>query len=107
MITGHGRPRIVSGLARAYEASAPVTFFFASPWGDPGALALSRSFSVTCDGTRQISASMTEHDYAAGCTSPATAVAPAGCVSAKLSPWSSKSAPLVIRVVPQPKKKHK
>jgi hypothetical protein len=55
----------------------------------------------------QLSASMPEHDYAAGCTSPATAVAPAGCVSAKLSPWSSKSAPLVIKVVPQPKKKHK
>ena len=53
----------------------------------------------------QISASLPEHDYAAGCANPATTVAPAGCVSAKLSPWSSKSAVLVMKVVV--KKKHK
>jgi len=55
----------------------------------------------------QISASVPERDFAAGCQNPATTVAPAGCVSAKLSPWSSKSAPTVIKVVPQPHKKKK
>jgi len=55
----------------------------------------------------QISGSVPERDYPAGCAQPATQVAPAGCVSAKLSAWSSKSAPTVIKVVPQPHKKKK
>jgi hypothetical protein len=42
------------------------------------------------------STSVGERDFAAGCASPATTVAPAGCVSAKLSPWSATSA--VVRV---------
>jgi hypothetical protein len=44
--------------------------------------------------------SMAEHDYAAGCTSP---VAPAGCVSAKLSPWTKTSATVVIKVAKKKK----
>jgi hypothetical protein len=56
----------------------------------------------------RINASMSEHDYAAGCTNPAPAtVAPAGCVSAKLSAWSAKSAVLAMKVVKQPAKKKK
>jgi hypothetical protein len=47
----------------------------------------------------QIGAALDERDYTAqGCTNPVTAVAPAGCVSATLSPWSMKSA--VVRVKP-------
>ena len=45
----------------------------------------------------QVSASVGERDYTAtGCQSPLTPFAPAGCVSATLSPWSAKSA--VIRL---------
>jgi hypothetical protein len=40
----------------------------------------------------QVSASVGERDYTAtGCQSPLTPFAPAGCVSATLSPWSAKS----------------
>jgi hypothetical protein len=40
----------------------------------------------------QASASVGERDYTAtGCQAPSTAFAPAGCVSATLSPWSAKS----------------
>lgn len=47
----------------------------------------------------QVSGSVSERDYTAkGCQSPLTAVAPAGCVKATLSPWSAKSA--VVRVKP-------
>jgi hypothetical protein len=47
----------------------------------------------------QISAAAVERDYTAqGCTNPVTALAPAGCVAATLSPWSTKSA--VVRVKP-------
>jgi hypothetical protein len=45
----------------------------------------------------QASASVGERDYTAtGCQNPLTPFAPAGCVTATLSPWSSKSA--VIRL---------
>jgi hypothetical protein len=45
----------------------------------------------------QVSASVGERDYTAtGCQSPLTPFAPAGCVSATLSPWSAKSA--VVRL---------
>jgi hypothetical protein len=45
----------------------------------------------------QATASTPETDYTAqGCNAPATTFAPAGCVSAKLSPWSAKSG--VVRV---------
>lgn len=45
----------------------------------------------------QVSASVGERDYTAtGCQSPLTPFAPAGCVTATLSPWSAKSA--VVRV---------
>jgi hypothetical protein len=54
----------------------------------------------------RINASMPEHDFAAGCQSPAPAtIAPAGCVSAKLSAWSVGSAVLRL-AVPAPKKHH-
>lgn len=54
----------------------------------------------------RINASMPEHDFAAGCQSPAPAtIAPGGCVSAKLSAWSVKSAVLKLNV-PAAKKKH-
>jgi len=54
----------------------------------------------------RINASMPEHDFAAGCQNPAPAtVAPAGCVSAKLSAWSVKSAVLKLNV-PAAKKHH-
>jgi hypothetical protein len=53
----------------------------------------------------RINASVPEHDFAAGCQSPATAVAPAGCVSAKLSGWSATSA--VLKLVVKAPKKHK
>jgi hypothetical protein len=46
----------------------------------------------------QASASVPERDFAAGCQNPATAVAPAGCVSAK-------SATVSIKVVAKKKKK--
>ena len=56
----------------------------------------------------RINATVGERDYAAGCTSPApAAIAPAGCVSAKLSAWSAKSAVLQMKVVKQPVKKKK
>ena len=52
----------------------------------------------------RINASVGERDYAAGCTSPAPAtVAPAGCVSAKLSAWSAKSVVLAMKVVSKKK----
>jgi hypothetical protein len=45
----------------------------------------------------QVSASVGERDYTStGCQSPLTPFAPAGCVTATLSPWSAKSA--VVRV---------
>jgi hypothetical protein len=45
----------------------------------------------------QATASTPETDYTAqGCQAPATTFAPAGCVSAKLSPWSAKSG--VVRI---------
>ena len=45
----------------------------------------------------QVSASVGERDYTAtGCQSPLTPFAPAGCVTATLSPWSAKSA--VVRL---------
>jgi hypothetical protein len=45
----------------------------------------------------QATASTPETDYTAqGCNAPATTFAPAGCVSAKLSPWSAKSG--VVRI---------
>jgi hypothetical protein len=54
----------------------------------------------------RVNASMPEHDYAAGCQSPApVTIAPAGCVSAKLSSWSVKSA--VLRLAVPKAKKHK
>jgi hypothetical protein len=47
----------------------------------------------------QVSASVGERDFTAtGCQSPQTAIAPAGCVSATLSPWSAKSS--VVHVKP-------
>lgn len=47
----------------------------------------------------QIAVAKTERDYtAAGCTSPQTAFAPAGCASATLAAWSARSA--VVRVKP-------
>jgi hypothetical protein len=40
----------------------------------------------------QVTGAVGERDYtAAGCQSPLTPFAPAGCVSATLSPWSGKS----------------
>ena len=45
----------------------------------------------------QASASTPETDYTTqGCNAPATTFAPAGCVSAKLSPWSARSG--VVRI---------
>jgi hypothetical protein len=45
----------------------------------------------------QATASIPETDYTAqGCKAPATTFAPAGCVSAKLSPWSAKSG--IVRI---------
>jgi hypothetical protein len=46
----------------------------------------------------QVSASVGERDYtASGCQSPLTTLAPAGCVSATLSPWSAKSIVVVAK----------
>jgi predicted membrane protein len=45
----------------------------------------------------QVSATVGERDYTStGCQSPLTPFAPAGCVSATLSPWSAKS--VVVRI---------
>ena len=45
----------------------------------------------------QVSATVGERDYTStGCQSPLTPFAPAGCVSATLSPWSAKS--IVVRI---------
>ena len=56
----------------------------------------------------RINASKEEHDYAAGCQNPApVTVAPAGCVSAKLSNWSVQSAVLKLKVTAAFKKSHK
>jgi hypothetical protein len=47
----------------------------------------------------QVSAAVGERDYtASGCQNPLTALAPAGCVSATLSPWAAKS--IVVSVKP-------
>jgi hypothetical protein len=47
----------------------------------------------------QINAVAAERDYTAqGCANPVTSAAPAGCVSATLSPWNAKSA--FVRVKP-------
>jgi hypothetical protein len=47
----------------------------------------------------EVTGSAKERDYTAqGCQSPLTALAPAGCVSATLSPWTVRSA--VVRVKP-------
>jgi hypothetical protein len=40
-----------------------------------------------------------------GCANPATTAAPAGCVSATLAPWNTKSTTLKFGVVKQPRKK--
>jgi hypothetical protein len=46
----------------------------------------------------QVSASVGERDYTAtGCQSPLTPFAPAGCVTATLSPWSAKSAVIKLK----------
>jgi hypothetical protein len=46
----------------------------------------------------QASASVGERDYTAtGCQNPLTAFAPAGCVTATLSPWSAKSAVIKLK----------
>jgi hypothetical protein len=47
----------------------------------------------------QVSAAVDERDYTAtGCQSPLTPFAPAGCVSATLSPWTATSAILALKV---------
>jgi hypothetical protein len=47
----------------------------------------------------QVSASVGERDFTStGCANPQTAIAPAGCVSATLSPWAAKSS--VVKVKP-------
>ena len=49
------------------------------------------------DVTSRWSASVGERDYTStGCQSPLTPFAPAGCVSATLSPWSAKS--IVVKI---------
>ncbi|HZR96817.1 MAG TPA: hypothetical protein VFA56_14055 [Gaiellaceae bacterium] len=54
----------------------------------------------------QISASEPDRDFTTtGCASPATTVAPAGCVKATLARWSTKSATLKFAVVTPRKKK--
>jgi hypothetical protein len=46
----------------------------------------------------QVSAAVGERDFTAtGCQSPLTALAPAGCVSATLSPWAAKSVVVVVK----------
>jgi hypothetical protein len=57
----------------------------------------------------QLNASVGEKEstYAAGCQSPATAVAPAGCVSATLSPWSMKSSVYTLKVSKAFKRSHR
>ena len=52
----------------------------------------------------RVNASAAERDYAAGCANPIPAIAPAGCVSAKLSAWKAQSGLVVIKAKP-PKKK--
>lgn len=56
----------------------------------------------------QVSGTVSQKDYTAqGCQSPATTVAPAGCVSATLSPWSTKSSAYKVKVTAAFKKSHK
>jgi hypothetical protein len=56
----------------------------------------------------QISATTAQQDYTAqGCQNPATTVAPAGCVSATISPWSTKSSVYKVKVTATFKKNHK
>src|SRR5207248_11385443 len=47
----------------------------------------------------QASASVGERDYTStGCQSPLTPFAPAGCVTATLSPWTAKSVVVALKV---------
>ena len=55
----------------------------------------------------QISAATAKQDYTAtGCQSPATTVAPAGCVSATISSWNTKSSIYKVKVSATFKKHH-
>ncbi len=55
----------------------------------------------------RINATVPERAFAAGCANPQPAVAPAGCVSATLSPWKAQSRVVNIKTPPVKKKHHK
>ena len=100
------RTYVLSG--KATEGGAPVQGLVLTVLRGTSATALKRVGSATTSATGgysvkgklpakkttyfQVQGIVGERDYTAtGCQSPATAVAPAGCVSAKLSKWSAKS----------------
>lgn len=56
----------------------------------------------------RVNGTVAQQDYTAtGCQSPATTVAPAGCVSATISPWSTSSSVYKLKVTAAFKKHHK
>jgi hypothetical protein len=89
-----------SGLTVAISRGASVTALrraASAKTGTSGTFKLTGKLKPRKTMFFQATASTPETDYTAqGCNAPATTFAPAGCVSAKLSPWSAKSG--VVRI---------
>jgi hypothetical protein len=85
--------KIARGLkAKSLVKKSSTTTTGAGTWKASGHLAPKKTTYF------QVSASVGERDYTAtGCQSPLTALAPAGCVSATLSPWAAKSIVVVAK----------
>jgi hypothetical protein len=89
-----------SGVSVAIARGASVTALrraASAKTGTSGAFRVTGKLTPRKTTFFQASASTPETDYTTqGCNAPATTFAPAGCVSAKLSPWSAKSG--VVRI---------
>jgi hypothetical protein len=85
--------KIARGLkSKSLVVKSSATTTGAGTWTASGHLAPKKTTYF------QVSASVGERDYTAtGCQSPLTALAPGGCVSATLSPWSAKSIVVVVK----------
>jgi hypothetical protein len=85
--------KIARGLkAKSLVKKSSTTTTGAGTWKASGHLAPKKTTYF------QVSASVGERDYTAtGCQSPLTALAPAGCASATLSPWAAKSIVVVAK----------
>jgi len=89
-----------SGLTVAISRGASVTALrraASAKTGTSGTFRLTGKLKPRKTTFFQATASAAATDYSAqGCRTPATTFAPAGCVSATLSPWSAKSG--VVRI---------